>query len=110
MAYDPDEELVEPPQVRRLRVLVMSLMVVLMLGIVTIAVTIVMRLGFMDAPSAQKLTAEAIALPAQAEVTALGQGLQGVLVTVRMPDGSETLRLHDAATGALVRETRIERE
>lgn len=110
MAYDPDEELVEPPQIRRLRLLVMALMVVLMLGIVTIAVTIVIRLGFNDVPSAQKLTAEAIALPAGAKITALGHGPHGVLVSVQMQDGSEKLRLHDATTGTLIRESVIARE
>ncbi len=110
MAYDPDEEVIEPPQVRRLRLLVMALMVVLMLGIVTIAVTIVIRLGFAGEASAQKLTAEAIALPVGAEITALGHGPSGVLVTVRQKDGSEVLRLHDAASGRLLRETAIIRE
>ena len=110
MAYDPDEEVIEPPQVRRLRLLVMALMVVLMLGIVTIAVTIVIRLGFAGEASAQKLTAETISLPEGAEITALGQSPQGMLVTVRMGDGSEALRVHDTATGELLHQTNIERE
>ncbi|MEL7154916.1 MAG: DUF6476 family protein [Pseudomonadota bacterium] len=109
MSYVPEGE-EEPPQIRRLRVLVMVMMVVLMLGIVTIAATIVIRLGFGGEPSAQKLTAEAIALPSGAEITALGHGSDGVLVTIRRSDGTEALRLHDAATGDLVEETLIVRE
>ena len=109
MSYVPEGE-EEPPQIRRLRVLVMVMLVVLMLGIVTIAATIVIRLGFGGEPSAQKLTADAIALPAGAEITALGQGPSGVLITVRQADGSEVLRLHDAATGRLLRETAIIRD
>ena len=109
MSYVPEGE-EEPPQIRRLRVLVMVMLVVLMLGIVTIAATIVIRLGFGGEPSAQKLTADAIALPAGAEITALGHGPSGVLITVRQEDGSEVLRLHDAATGRLLRETAIIRE
>ena len=109
MSYVPEGE-EEPPQIRRLRVLVMVMLVVLMLGIVTIAATIVIRLGFGGEPSAQKLTADAIGLPAGAEITALGHGPSGVLITVRQEDGSEVLRLHDAATGRLLRETAIIRE
>ena len=109
MSYVPEGE-EEPPHIRRLRVLVMVMMVVLMLGIVTIAATIVIRLGFGGEPSAQKLTADAIALPTGAVITALGHGPDGVLVTIRRQDGSEALRLHDAGTGALVHETRVERE
>ena len=109
MSYVPEGE-EEPPQIRRLRVLVMVMLVVLMLGIVTIAATIVIRLGFGGEPSAQKLTADAIALPAGAEITALGHGPDGVLVTVKTRDGAESLRLHDAATGELLRETAIIRE
>ena len=59
MSYVPEGE-EEPPQIRRLRVMVMVLLVVLMLGIVTIAATIVIRLGLGGAPQAQALTAEAI--------------------------------------------------
>ena len=109
MSYVPEGE-EEPPQIRRLRVLVMVMLVVLMLGIVTIAATIVIRLGFGGEPSAQKLTADAIALPAGARITALGHGPSGVLVTVQLEDGSEVLRLHDAETGALKRETALVRE
>ena len=109
MSYVPEGE-EEPPQIRRLRVLVMVMLVVLMLGIVTIAATIVIRLGFGGEPSAQKLTADAIALPSGAGITALGHGPNGVLVTVELEDGSEVLRLHDAETGALKRETAIVRE
>ena len=109
MSYVPEGE-EEPPQIRRLRVMVMVMMVVLMLGIVTIAATIVIRLGFGGEPSAQKLTAEAIALPAAAEVTALGHGPDGVLITVRLANGTEALRLNDAETGELIHETVIDRE
>ena len=109
MSYVPEGE-EEPPQIRRLRVMVMVLLVVLMLGIVTIAATIVIRLGIGGGPQAQTLTAEAIALPEGAEITALGHGPDGVLVTIRRGDGSEALRLHNAGTGELVRETAILRE
>lgn len=110
MAYDPDEDVEETPQIRRLRLLVMALMVVLMLGIATIAITIVIRLGFSAEPQIQQITADAIVLPSGAEITALGQGSSGVLVTVRLRDGTETLRVHDAGTGALIAQTRIERD
>ncbi|MEM7683397.1 MAG: DUF6476 family protein [Paracoccaceae bacterium] len=110
MTYEDDEDVVEPPQVRRLRLLVMVLMVVLILGIVTITVTIVIRLGIGGASNVVPLTAEKITLPVDAQITALGQGTQGLLVTVKKPDGSEWLRLHDADSGALLRETSIVRE
>lgn len=109
MSYVPEGE-EEPPQIRRLRVMVMVLLVVLMLGIVTIAATIVIRLGIGGGPQAQSLTAKTIALPEGAEITALGHGPDGVLVTIRRSDGSEALRLHSARTGALIRETAILRE
>lgn len=110
MAYDPEEDVEEPPQVRRLRILVMALMVVLMLGIVTIAVTIVIRLGFAGEVTLPQVRADAIELPEGAEITALGQGAQGLLVSIRQADGRELLRVHDAATGALLQETVIQRE
>lgn len=114
MAYDPEDDVEEPPQLRRLRILVMALMVVLMLGIVTIAVTIVIRLGFAGegtgGATVPQLRAEAIQLPEGAEITALGQGPHGVLVSIRRADGTEALRIHDAATGALLQQTEIERE
>ena len=114
MAYDPEDDVEEPPQLRRLRILVMALMVVLMLGIVTIAVTIVIRLGFVGegtgGATVPQLRAEAVALPEGAEITALGQGAQGLLVSIRLADGRELLRVHDAVTGALVQETVIQRE
>ena len=40
-----DEDLPEPPQVRRLRLLVSVLMVVMIGGMVVVAVTMVLRLG-----------------------------------------------------------------
>ncbi|MEM9059350.1 MAG: DUF6476 family protein [Pseudomonadota bacterium] len=110
MTYEDDEDVVEPPQVRRLRVLVMVLMVVLILGIVTIAVTIVIRLGIGGAQSVPPLAAEQIVLPEGATITGLGQGTEGLLVSVTKADGSEWLRIHDAASGQLLRETAILRE
>lgn len=109
MIHTPENE-EEPPQLRRLRVMVMVLLVVLMLGIVTIAATIVIRLGIGGGPQAQNLTAESLVLPQDATISALGHGPDGVLVTIRRTDGSEALRLHDAGSGALIRETAILRE
>ena len=109
MAYD-DEEFEEPPHLKRLRLLVSILMVVLMVGILTIAVTIVIRLGF-SAPAAPKaVLAEELRVPEGAQITAAGQGSGTVLLVVRMADGAETLLTYDAATGAELSRTPITRD
>jgi hypothetical protein len=110
-AADPD--LPEPPQVRRLRRLVSLLILVLIGGMLVVAAAMVAQLGaFRAAPEAPlaPISAGALALPAGAEVIALGRGPGEVLILTRSPDGVETLRAFDAATGAERSATPIQRE
>lgn len=95
MRYVRDGE-EETPALRRLRWLVMSLMVVLMVSIVAIAATIVIRLGFGGASIPAK--AERFALPA-GEVVGMGQGVGTVMFLVRGGDGVQRLYVFDADTG-----------
>jgi hypothetical protein len=109
-----DEDIPEPAPVRRLRLLVSTLMVVLIAGMITVAAALVIRLGIGPgteprAPLAP-VSAEALTLPEGAEIRALGRGPGEVLVVTRDADGAERLRVLDAATGAERSVTPIRRE
>jgi Family of unknown function (DUF6476) len=112
MVQNPNEEFPEPPRLRRLRWLVTGLTVVLILGVLAIAGTIVIRLGFGvgEAVSAGPIRAERIVLPPNATILAVGRGPGTVLFVLRGPDGAETLQVFDEATGAPVGQTAIARE
>jgi hypothetical protein len=109
-----DEDLPEPPQVRRLRLLVTVLMVVLIGGMLVVVVTMVMRLGGLGGPDEARapgpVTAVAFNLPAGAEVVSLGRGPGEVLILTRDPAGAETLRVFDAASGDETSATAIARK
>jgi len=106
------EDLPEPPQVRRLRLLVSVLMVVMIGGMVVVAVSMVLRLGGLGgvqtAPA--PVSAAEFALPVGAEVVSVGRGPGEVLIVTRGPAGAETLRIFDAASGAEKSATPITRE
>ncbi|MEM7422820.1 MAG: DUF6476 family protein [Pseudomonadota bacterium] len=106
---EDDDEFEEPPFLKRLRILVMVLIVVLIVGFIAIASTLVIRLGFLGG-RAEPIKAEALALPAGSEITGLGRASGAVLVTVRSADGRERLLNFDAGSGALVSETDIMRD
>lgn len=108
MSYTQEDE-EEPPQLRLLRRLVMALLVVLMLGIVTIAATIVIRLGFPGDP-AEPVLAETLTVPPGHEVIATGQGPGTVHLTLRGPDGAQVLHIFDAGTGTELSRTALIRE
>ncbi|MEL6218973.1 MAG: DUF6476 family protein [Pseudomonadota bacterium] len=108
---DP-EDLPEPPALRRLRLLVSTLMVALIVGILSVAAVLVIRLGGLS-PTAPKLipiTAERFALPAGAEVQGLGRAGGEVLILLRLADGRERLHAYDAESGALLSNSAIERD
>jgi hypothetical protein len=106
-----DEDLPEPPQVRRLRLMVSALLVVLMAGMVVVVAAMVLKLGALGgAAKLAPVTAERLMLPAGAEVVAVGQGGAGILVVTRDAAGTETLRVLDPASGAQVSATPISRE
>lgn len=112
---DLDEELPEPIALRRLRLLVTTLLIVLIVGFVTIVVTLVIRLsadgvigdvGQMAGP----VGAEALILPEGEVISSVGQGAGTVLVVTRGVDGAETLRVFDATDGTQMSATPILRE
>jgi hypothetical protein len=109
-----DDDLPEPPHVRRLRLLVTVLMVVLIGGMVVVVVAMVVRLGGLggpdEAPVPGPVSAEAFSLPAGADVVSLGRGPGEVLIVTRDPAGAETLRVFDAASGAEKSATPIARK
>ena len=107
-----DDDLPEPPQVRRLRLLVSLLMVVLIGGMLVVVVAMVVKLGAVgpSSPSLAPVTAEGIALPAGEDVVAVGQGGNGVMLVTRDASGAEMLRVFDPASGAEVSATAITRE
>jgi hypothetical protein len=101
MAQYPDDEFPEPPRLRRLRWLVTALMVALIVGVLAIAATIVIRLGFGvgEAISGGPIRAERFALPAGADIVAVGRGPGTVMFVLRDADGSEALHVFDDVTG-----------
>ncbi len=108
-----DEELPEPPQVRRLRWLVSLLMLVLIGGMLVVAAAMVVQLGAFRAspgPPAGPVSADAFALPDGAKVVALGRAPGEVLILTRDAGGAETLRVFDAETGVEASATPIRRE
>jgi hypothetical protein len=108
-----DDDLPEPPQVRRLRLLVSALMVVLIGGMLIVVGAMVIRLGALGGPQRADLGPVAAAnftLPAGAEAVALGRGPGEVLILTRDASGAETLRVFDAASGAEKSATPISRE
>lgn len=111
----PGPDMPEPPTLRRLRLLVTTLMVVLILGMVSIVAVLVIRLGGFGAVGqiatvADPIAADRFALPEGAEVRALGRGPGVVLIWLRQPDGSEMLHEYEAVGGGLRSATPIRRE
>ncbi len=106
------DDLPEPPQVRRLRLLVSALMVVMIGGMVVVAVALVLRLGALGGSETAPapVSAAEFSLPIGAEVVSLGRGPGEVLILTREPSGAETLRIFDAGTGAEISATPIVRE
>jgi hypothetical protein len=107
-APDDDDELVEPPVVRRLRLLVMVLIIVLIVGFVAMVATIVIRLGFPDR-SPVPIPVAQLVLPEGHDIVATGQGTGSVHVVLRGPDGGESLLVFDAETGEELSRTVLER-
>lgn len=111
---DP-EELPEPPTLRRLRLLVSTLMVALILGILSVAAVLVIRLGGIapaaaPVPELTPIAADALRLPAGAEVQAIGRAGGEILVLSRDSDGVERLRAFDAESGAARSVTEVVRD
>ena len=87
--------------------MVMALLIVLMLGILTIAATIVIRLGF--AGGGEGVAAQGITLP-EGEILSTGQGEGTVLFVIRGAGGAEVLYVFDAGTGERLSATGVDRE
>ncbi len=87
----------------------MGLTVTLGLGMILIAGTVAWRL-WSAAPPALPIRAESLALPAGAEITALGASPSEILAAVRLPDGAEALLTFRRADGALLSQTPIRRQ
>ena len=108
-----DEALPEPAPIRRMRRLVTALLVVMILGMVVVSAALVSRLGVVmggvAAPAGPGPLPEAVALPAAAEIVAVGRAGGDLLIVTREADGAEHIRAFDAATGAPGPVTRVER-
>ncbi len=105
---DEPEEPPETPALRALRRLVTLLMAVLIVGMVAVTAALVIGLGRLGG-GAGAIDAAALALPEGHAVTALGRGEGTVLVLTEGPDGAETLRAFEAATGRALSATPIRR-
>jgi hypothetical protein len=107
-----DEDLPEPPQVRRLRLLVSALMVVLIGGMVVVVVAMVLGLGALNSPdiAPAPVSATEFTLPEGAGVVSVGRGPGEVLIVTRDAVGTETLRVFDATSGVQKSASKIRRE
>lgn len=88
-------------------------MLALIIGILSVAAVLVIRLGGLSpAPGGfgGPVAAEQLVLPEGAEVLALGQGEGTVLVLLREGESRESLRVFDAESGAVLSTTPIARE
>jgi hypothetical protein len=103
------DDLPEPPKIRALRRLVTALTLVLILGTITIAVTLALRITRSPATPPLTVTAESVSLPSGERITASGAA-QGLLMLVTQDAaGLERLRLYDPTTGVLHHVVLIER-
>ena len=85
---------------------------VLIVGVLAIAATIVIRLGFGvgESFSGGPVRAERFALPEGAEIVAVGRGQGTVIFVLRAADGAESLYVFDARSGALESRSAIARD
>lgn len=108
-----DETLPEPAPVRQLRRLVSLLIIVLIAGVLTVSITLVIRLkslGGGEAGLQAVIAAPGLAVPPGEAVVALGRAGAEILLLTRAGDGAETLRAYDAATGEPRSATPIRRD
>ena len=110
MGFHDEDEFPEPPRLRRLRWLVTGLMVALIVGVLSIAATIVIRLGFLGGSAVAPVTAPAFELPEAHEIVAVGRGDGAILFLLRAPDGTEALHAFDQRTGAPAGVSAVTRE
>jgi hypothetical protein len=96
-----DDDLPEPPRLRALRRLVTALTIALILGVVTVAGALVIRITRPApvAPMVDTVAAGSIAAPAGEDIVAAGAGAGALILVTRDVQGREWLRLYDAATG-----------
>ena len=98
---------------RRLRRLVSLLILVLIGGMLVVVVAMVVQLGALEGQREavlEPISAESFLLPDGATVVTVGHAPGEVLMVTRAPDGSETLRVFDAASGEEISATPIRRE
>jgi hypothetical protein len=99
---DREDDPPEPPRLRALRRMVAVLTATLILGVVTVAGALVIRIAGAPAPPPDPaaVTAERVALPADEAIVAVGGGPGVVIVATRDAEGRERLRVFDAGDGA----------
>lgn len=106
---DDEDDLPEPPRLRALRRLVTVLTVTLILGMLTIAGALAVRITRPE-PALQatafdpaSVTAPAIRLPPGTQIIATGAAGTALLLAVEGPEGARALLVVDAASGAILR-------
>ncbi|WP_340107421.1 DUF6476 family protein [Pikeienuella sp. HZG-20] len=86
------------------------MMATLVIGVVTIAATLVIRILMEpERPAIAQIDADRVALPVGEEIVAVGAAAGGLSIATRDPAGQERLRVFDPKTGAAIGETLIER-
>ena len=101
----------EMPQFRTLRRMVTLLTATLSIGVLAIAVTLVIRIASEPgAPAVTSLGVEAVTLPADAEIIAVGATGAALTIAVKDPNGRERVLTFHPKTGEQVGETIIRRK
>jgi hypothetical protein len=88
-ARDSDDDLAEPPQLRRFRRLVSLLMVVMMLGILGITAALIWKLTRADSPGLAPPIAADIAIPSGFEVLSVSRAGSRLYLLLEDADSGE---------------------
>lgn len=101
-----DEDIPEPPRLRRLRRLVTVLTATLIIGVITVVGLLVIRLWSFD-PTPPPALPAAVALPAGESARAVTMGTGWIAVVTVDGGGRERIRMIDATTGTGIWEIEI---
>lgn len=100
---DSDEEVIEPPVIRRFRWLVSALMIVMMVGIIAIAAALIWRIANSDGMGGGLPAQGSIAVPEGSAVVSVSRsGSRLYLLVEDSATGARRIEERRAETGALL--------
>ena len=109
-ASSDNDPVTEPPQFRVLRRLVTILTATLIIGVLTIAGTLVIRILMENGPApVTSIEASEVTIPSDEDIIATGATASALTIVTRSSDGEERLRVFHPKTGEEVGQTVIRR-